>query len=120
MFRNLNLNSDYLTRLFKKYLSLTTLQYLNHLKIQTAILLLTRTKNSVQNTAYDAYFKNPKVFMRRFKLETGLTPTKYRKNYKPIHLNNPHIDPQIPLPKRVSDFLDSIPENGNLVKNKPN
>jgi hypothetical protein len=31
-----------------------------------------------------------------------------------IHHNNPHVDPQIPVPKRIEDTIDYIPENGDL------
>lgn len=111
---NVHLNVDYLTRLFKKWTGMTTLQYLNHVKIEVATLLLIRTEMSVKQIADAAYFNDPKVFMRRFKSSTGLSPSEYRKAYNLIHLNNPHVDPQIPLPKRIADSIDYIPENGDI------
>lgn len=108
-----HLNVDYLTRLFKKYEGITTLQYLNHLKIEVATLLLIRTELSINEIAQSSYFNDPKNFMRHFKREMGLSPTQYRNTYNIIHLNNPHIDPQIPLPKQLSDSIDHIPGNGN-------
>lgn len=109
-----HLNPDYLTRLFKHCTGMTTLQYLNHVKIEVAILLLIRTDMSIKEIADNSYFNDPKVFMRRFKSETGLSPTEYRKSYNLIHLNNPHVDPQIPIPKRIADSIDYIPENGDI------
>lgn len=108
-----HLNVDYLTRLFKKYEGITTLQYINHLKIEVATLLLIRTELSINEIAESSYFNDPKIFMRHFKHATGLSPTQYRNTFNIIHLNNPHIDPQIPLPKHLSDSIDTIPYNGN-------
>lgn len=109
-----HLNPDYLTRLFKHCTGMTTLQYLNHVKIEVATLLLIRTDMSIKQIADNSYFNDPKVFMRRFKSATGLSPTEYRKSYNLIHLNNPHVDPQIPIPKRIADSIDYIPENGDI------
>ncbi|WP_283678347.1 AraC family transcriptional regulator [Lentilactobacillus sp. Marseille-Q4993] len=109
-----HLNPDYLTRLFKKYTGMTTLQYINHLKIEVASLLLVRTELPIKQIADYAYFSDDKTFMRRFKHETGLTPSEYRNSYNRIHLNNPHVDPQIPIPKRIADSIDYIPENGDI------
>ena len=109
-----HLNPDYLTRLFKKHTGMTTLQYLNHLKIEVASLLLVRTEMPIKKIADYAYFSDDKTFMRRFKTETGLTPSEYRNSYNMIHLNNPHVDPQIPIPKRIADSIDYIPENGDI------
>lgn len=109
-----HLNPDYLTRLFKQCTGMTTLQYLNHVKIEVATLLLIRTEIPIKQVADSSYFNDPKVFMRRFKSSTGLSPTEYRKSYNLIHLNNPHVDPQIPIPKRIADSIDYIPENGDI------
>ncbi len=111
---NVHLNPDYLTRLFKQCTGMTTLQYLNHVKIEVATLLLIRTEMPVKQVAFNAYFNDPKVFMRRFKSTIGLSPGEYRKSYNLIHLNNPHVDPQIPIPKRIADSIDYIPENGDI------
>ena len=111
--KQVHLNVDYLTRLFKKYEGITTLQYINHLKIEVAALLLIRTEMPINEVSKNSYFNDPKIFMRRFKKEMGLSPTQYRHTFNIIHLNNPHIDPQIPLPKQLSDSIDTIPVNGN-------
>ena len=111
------LSPDYLTRLFKQSMGITTLQYLTRLKIEVATLLLVRTEMSVKEIADYAYFNDAKTFMRRFRAQVGMSPTEYRRSYTSIHLNNPHVDPQIPLPKEVSDLITYIPENGT-VQNK--
>jgi AraC-like DNA-binding protein len=111
---SVHLNPDYLTRLFKKYTGMTTLQYLNHLKLEVASLLLVRTEMPIKQIAGESYFNDSKIFTRKFKSETGLSPTEYRNCYNMIHHNNPHVDPQIPVPKRIEDTIDYIPENGDL------
>lgn len=113
---SVHLNSDYLTRLFKKCTGMTTLQYLNSLKIEVASLLLVRTEMPIKQVAFESYFNNSKVFARKFKSETGLSPSEYRRSYNRIHHNNPQVDPQIPIPKRIEDSINYIPENGDLLE----
>lgn len=109
-----NFNPDYLTRMFKRVLGVTTRQYLNRIKIETASSLLIRTGMPIKEVAANSFFSDTRTFLRRFKAMTGLTPTEYRQSNREIHHNNPHIDPQIPLPKQIEDLIDYIPENGNL------
>lgn len=115
---SVHLNSDYLTRLFKKCTGMTTLQYLNHLKIEVASLLLVRTEMPIKQVAAESYFNDPKVFMRKFKSEAGLSPSEYRNSYNMIHHNNPQVDPQIPIPKRIEDTINYIPENGDIQEER--
>lgn len=109
-----HLNVDYLTRLFKQNMGMTTLQYVNHLKIEVAEVLLVHTEMAIKEVAEAAYFNDPKVFMRHFKATTGLSPSEYRLANSRIHLNNPNVDPQIPIPKRIADKINYIPENGDI------
>ncbi|WP_159721530.1 AraC family transcriptional regulator [Enterococcus sp. CSURQ0835] len=110
------LTPDHLTRLFKKYTGLTTLQYLNQQKIKVAQLLLMKTDLSIKEIAKAAYFNSDKVFMRQFKKEFGSSPTAYRHLHQVIHHNNPTIDPQIPVPKKIAEQFFHLPENGNLTE----
>lgn len=109
-----SLSPDYLTRLFKRVLGMTTLQYINRVKVETAKSLLIRTNLSIKEVAANSFFSDTRTFMRRFKALTGLTPSEYRHSNGSVHHNNPHIDPQIPLPKQIEDLIDYIPENGDL------
>lgn len=111
-----NLNIDYITRLFKKGTGITPKQYITDLKINVAKLLLIRTKMPIKQIASESFFNNSKVFMRSFKKSSGVTPTNYRKSYNLVHLNNPHIDPQIPIPKRIEDDIEFVPNNGDFAK----
>ncbi|MCI1856889.1 MAG: AraC family transcriptional regulator [Sporolactobacillus sp.] len=114
---NVHLNRNYLTRIFKRYTGMTTFQYINKIKIELASLLLLRTEMSIKEISYAAYFTTPKMFMRRFKIETDLSPTEYRNKYSTILKNNSHIDPFIPVPSRISDSInDGVNENVAGVK----
>lgn len=114
---NVHLNRNYLTKIFKHYTGMTTLQYINKIKIELATLLLLRTEMSIKEISYAAYFTTPKMFMRRFKIETDLSPTEYRNKYNTILKNNSHIDPFIPVPSRISDSInDGVSENVAGVK----
>ncbi|GER70355.1 hypothetical protein BpJC7_16580 [Weizmannia acidilactici] len=104
--RTFQLHPDYLTRLFKRYTHRTTLQFINELKIETAKVLLLRTNLTVSQIASHSYFIDEKNFMRRFKKMTGLTPTEFRNAYIHTHLNNPRIDPKIPLPTQLEKRMD--------------
>ncbi|WP_026684706.1 helix-turn-helix domain-containing protein [Heyndrickxia coagulans] len=104
--RAFQIHPDYLTRLFKRNTHRTTLQFINELKIETAKMLLLRTNLTVSQIASHAYFIDEKNFMRRFKKMTGLTPTEYRNAYTHTHLNNPRIDPTIPLPKQLENRIN--------------
>lgn len=111
-----NFSPDYLTRLFKSVLGMTTLQYINRVKIETACSLLIRSNLTLRKVAAYSFFNDTRTFLRRFKADTGLTPTEYRNSNQSVHHNNPHIDPQIPLPKEIEDLIDYIPENGTVKK----
>ncbi|WP_258088578.1 AraC family transcriptional regulator [Weissella fangxianensis] len=103
--KNINLNRDYLTRIFKENTGMTVFQYINKQRIDVASTLLVRTEMSIKEIAYNSYFTNSKMLMRRFKKETGLSPNEYRRLYSNIHLNNNHIDPFIPIPSRIADSI---------------
>lgn len=97
------ISPDYLTRLFKKVTGMTTLQYLNKIKVETAISLLLRTNMSVKQIANSTYFRDSRTFMRRFKALTGLTPSQYRKANKSVHLNNQISNQHVTLSQRKTD-----------------
>ncbi|MDH5106350.1 AraC family transcriptional regulator [Lentilactobacillus diolivorans] len=109
-----DLNPDYLTRLFKGQTGMTLHQYLNHLKIEVATLLLVRTDMPINQIATNAYFNDPRVFMRHFKKSTGVTPSEYRKSYDTLPEDSPNVDAKIPIPKRIADLIDYVPENGDI------
>ncbi len=89
---------DYLTRLFKKNLGIGTNRYINIQKINTVKGLLSTSNMTVKEIAYLLNFKDEKYLMRLFKNIEGITISQYRKAYTNTYMNNPQVDPDIPLP----------------------
>jgi len=78
------LNKDYFTRLFKKEMHCTPMQYLMRKRIEKAQLLLLIGRKSIKDIAYDLSFNNIPHFSWSFKKITGVSPSdfvsQYRKN----------------------------------------
>ncbi|HIW71581.1 MAG TPA: AraC family transcriptional regulator [Candidatus Levilactobacillus faecigallinarum] len=88
----------YLTQLFKTYEGITTIHFINSIKINQAQELLLTTDKSVKTVALELGFRNEKYFLRVFKNMTSLTPTQFRNSYAKTYLNNSEVDPSIPKP----------------------
>ncbi|MCT4488605.1 helix-turn-helix domain-containing protein [Levilactobacillus parabrevis] len=73
---------EYLTTLFQKNESMSTIHYIHFLKISSAKDLLIRTTMSVKQVALYFGFTNIKYFYRLFKKETGITPSEYRRLFQ--------------------------------------
>ena len=70
-------STTYLTRLFRTFLSCTTTEYLNRLRISHAKGLLL-SGHSATEACYGAGFNCYTYFISKFKEETGITPAKFR------------------------------------------
>lgn len=81
------------------------------IKIKVARLRLVRTILLATTT----YFHDDKNFMKLFKKKTNMTARQYRSSYGNTHLNNPTVDPSIPIPQDISALLDRT-ENESSVK----
>jgi AraC-like DNA-binding protein len=77
-----SLNRDHFTRLFKKEMQCTPMQYIIRKKIEKAQLILVTGENSIKNIAYDLSFDNVTHFHRSFKKVTGISPIAYKDQYK--------------------------------------
>lgn len=75
------MSKDHLTRIFKREMQMTPLQYINKKKIEKAQLELIGEKTPVKEIAYKLGFEDQTYFNRIFKKNTGMTPTEYRKRY---------------------------------------
>lgn len=75
-----SINKYQICRDFKKYLKATPLQYVNHLRIEQAKVLLRTTSDQISEICYQVGFENANHFIQLFKRETGVTPAYYRKN----------------------------------------
>lgn len=110
MAATVHLNPQYLSRLFKAKVGIPPKKYVIKLKIETAQSLLLRTNMSIKEVSQNAYFENEKLFMKQFKNNTGMTPTRYRNQFNDIYHNNQEISPIIPIPNRISQKIDDIPD----------
>ena len=80
--RHFNVSQPYLSRVFKKYDSITFNDYLNRVRIQNACLLLSQRQDLLLSTVASLCgFTDQFYFSRVFKNETGLTPSEYRRNF---------------------------------------
>lgn len=78
------LNKDYFTRLFKKEMHCTPMQYLMQKKIEKAQISLLTGEKSIKDIAYDLSFNSVSHFCSSFRQVSGVSPgnftMKYRKN----------------------------------------
>jgi AraC-like DNA-binding protein/mannose-6-phosphate isomerase-like protein (cupin superfamily) len=68
----------YLTRLFKKYLGKTPLQYIIQKKMDIAKMLLIKSDMSIQDIAARCGYDDPNYFGKLFKKHAGLTAVEFR------------------------------------------
>ncbi|MCL2834160.1 MAG: substrate-binding domain-containing protein [Treponema sp.] len=74
-----NVNEDYLTRIFRQEMGLPLWDYLNRLRVYIAEELLLQTDLSVQEIAYKSGFRDHAYFNRVFKKIIGIPPGHLRK-----------------------------------------
>lgn len=96
-------NPDHLTRMFKRNIGMSTVKYMNTLKLNLAKELLCTTNKSIKEIAYDLNFKDRKYFMRLFKNYEEMTPSQFRDAYTKTYLNTISVDPDIPMPEHLAD-----------------
>ena len=75
-----NLNPDYFTRFFKKYMGMTFLEYLNSIRMENLFMDLMDTDLSIQQLLSIHGFTNYKLFMKMFRARYGTTPNELRKS----------------------------------------
>lgn len=76
------------TRLFKKHLSLTPIQFINQLRIKSAQKILARTNQSISSIAKQVGLPDQFYFSKLFKAHTGTTPLAYRKRFSILAHSN--------------------------------
>jgi transcriptional regulator GlxA family with amidase domain len=80
--RHHGLSTSTLRRRWFEAMKITPGRYLLNLRLQNARRLLAETTLPVGEIAAQAGFQDMFYFSRRFKLETKLTPTQYRRYYR--------------------------------------
>lgn len=81
-------NADYLTRLFKKHLGVSAIEYINGMKVSKAKELLSQSEETVKEIAFRLGFEDEKYFMKLFKAYENITPSQYRNTYYKTYINN--------------------------------
>lgn len=79
------LNKYYISHLFKEVMHCSIPDYLNILRINRAIHLITTTRNKILDISLDCGFDSQRHFNRVFKEITGATPAQYRKKREVSH-----------------------------------
>ena len=72
----------YLSRLFKKSINLSLIEYINGVRIKAAQNLIEKSNESISDIAEKTGFMTTAHFRRVFKDATGLSPQQYRQYYK--------------------------------------
>lgn len=76
---NLNMNFDYMNKVFKKVNNITIFEYLKRVRINRATQLLTLTDKKCYEVAFETGFENEFYFNKVFKNYIGVSPNKYRR-----------------------------------------
>lgn len=78
----LDLNIDYLGRLFQRYLGESLGTYILHRRLTLARQLLAATGMSVKQVALHVGFTDPLYFTRLFRRESGCSPRQYQRRHR--------------------------------------
>ena len=75
----------YLSRLFKKTINLSLIEYINGVRIKAAQNMIEKTNESISSVAEKTGFMTSAHFRRVFKDATGLSPQLYRQYFKRVN-----------------------------------
>ena len=75
----------YISRLFKKSINLSLIEYINGVRIKAAQNLIEKSNESISDIAEKTGFMTTAHFRRVFKDATGLSPQQYRQYYKRVN-----------------------------------
>ncbi|MBQ8321711.1 MAG: helix-turn-helix transcriptional regulator [Clostridia bacterium] len=75
-----NVSADYFTKVFKESIGKTPVDYINAVRVNKALELLSETETPINEIADKAGFSNPNYFHKIFKAYMDTSPLSYRKN----------------------------------------
>ena len=84
----LGVSTSYLSRIFKRVMSLSFCEYTNSLRLKKANRMLISTDVSVAEISNSVGFTAVSYFISSFKSKYGLTPSKYREKFFILTTNN--------------------------------
>lgn len=84
----------WLSRLFRKEVGVSFMQYITGLRLRKAAEQLTATRRSVQQIAQQHGFASSRVMSDLFKREHGLTPRQFRQQHPQTAIESPRPRPQ--------------------------
>lgn len=96
-----NVGKTLCAKLFKKYVSMTPVEYLIYYRIQKSIELLAKADLSITEISYTTGFSSASHYTKTFREMMGCTPLKFRKDNSKNTLN------YYLIPKRNSNTPDS-------------
>lgn len=73
-----------LKRRFRSATGMTLIEYLQNLRVEAAKRLLEASETPVDEISVQAGYEDASFFRRLFKRRTGLTPSQYRRMFKPV------------------------------------
>ncbi|NWG24345.1 MAG: helix-turn-helix transcriptional regulator [Pseudorhodoplanes sp.] len=83
--RDAGLSRPHFYKLFRQQIGVTPNIYLNTLRMEKAVELLTGSDRSVTDIGFDLGFSSQSVFTRFFMANVGMAPTDYRRATKILH-----------------------------------
>lgn len=81
-------NEEHFSRLFRKVYSIGLKEYITSERLKAAQNLLCNTDFTVRRISYELNFGNSNQFIQFFKYHQGESPSKFRKKYYNILMNN--------------------------------
>ena len=85
----LNIDASYLSRLFRGATALPPLAYYTRHRLQMAAAMLIRTEEAVGNIAERVGWTDQNHFARRFKSHFGVSPSRYREQFREQKAKSP-------------------------------
>ncbi len=71
-------SSDYISRLFNKYVGMAINPYITNVRMQGAMKMLSETEEPLKNIAEKVGYSNLNYFIRVFRKQTNMTPSEYK------------------------------------------
>ncbi|HHY72789.1 MAG TPA: AraC family transcriptional regulator [Bacillus bacterium] len=76
-----HLSHTYFSRLFKKELGVSFVEYVTNIRVKRAKYLLANTNDTIESIAAQVGFNTPNYFSSIFKKQTGMSPSEYREEH---------------------------------------